>query len=270
MYPSPALFPTPQHTGMGFPASLPMPGAHDYAPPTGTYPYDTSAQRRRRRQSLSYPPLHGDWHGYAYAPGMPHQGSPPMMDTGCLCCQPQLPQLHPHYQTQPQYLEAPEPLMTTPAGMAMAIPQAAPRRRQIAGSVPPSAPHQQYLPLRPRKCVTFADPIAEVRVVPRHSSYDAGFDSASPLAPRRSERRNSVYVDSQGLASDYSTQALGSSYNMFTSSYTVYPTDSAVTEPRPATATSAYGSGQKAKNGRSDFSYDPRFSLSIAHLPLNG
>ncbi|KAJ2844523.1 hypothetical protein IWW36_005154, partial [Coemansia brasiliensis] len=121
-------------------------------------------------------------------PPLTHSPSPPMQPVSCSCCPPQS-----QYSIPIPYAEPAEPPYQ-PLAMSMPIPMPTP---------------SDYFPVRqkPRKRVTFADPIAEIRVVPCYASSAPENINHIPThsqipSSRRSERRNS---ESYSLVSDFSS-----------------------------------------------------------------
>ncbi|KAJ2312147.1 hypothetical protein IWW52_001927 [Coemansia sp. RSA 2704] len=226
------------------PASIPLPGVLDIGPrlsqaDADRYSYENPAMySSQRHQVLSYPPAHGEcrcsdccYSGYdgmssydgmngydnmgGYVHSVPRRSpSPPLQDSSCSCCPRQ-----PHYGVHPYY-EPAEQLASS-----MPIPMPTPMG-YLTGSMPAYAPPTRQ---RPRKRVTFADPIAEVKVVPRHSSSAPEQGSQSPMPhfpaqlPTVSRRERRSSVGAQVPDSEYSSQALINDFKNLTSSYTLNP-----------------------------------------------
>ncbi|KAJ2712102.1 hypothetical protein H4R19_002929 [Coemansia spiralis] len=159
--------------------------------------------------------------------------SPPLDGSPCACC----PQPYAYSQHVP-YLELSEPALDRTMPMPMPWPMA-----NTMGYMSASMP-SYALPMRqkPRKRVTFADPIAQYRVVPCGSS--SAPERARPLfvePPAAGQRRcrDSIGLHrdrSQSLTGSHSSHSMvasgdhglasGSDYNghtMLLSSYTIHP-----------------------------------------------
>ncbi|KAJ2784155.1 hypothetical protein H4R18_001282 [Coemansia javaensis] len=221
--------------------------------------------------------------------------SPPLDELPCACC----PQ--PYAQKAPYHLSQHEPTLADAAPMSMPIPASVPMGYPLSMSMPTYGGLRVHQ--KPRKRVTFADPIAEYRIVP----------CEAPLAPEhpymaqaeqpalgRSRRRDSIilYRDraqsapvdygqpgyAPAAAGDYSGLGLGSGHGMLLSSYTIYPADEDrgkkrhVADARPAaphksqsrrmSMISSYGGGGDGAPFYQPFAYNEKFSLSSEHLPL--
>ncbi|KAJ2817882.1 hypothetical protein IWW50_006011 [Coemansia erecta] len=315
------------------PASIPLPGSLDIGPglpqmAPDNYSYENSGvYRNRRAQTLSYPSSHGECtcgcNGYdmgGYAHSVPrHSPSPPLLEPSCSCCPPQS-----QYGMHNSYYE-PEPLCgSVPMSMPLPLPMPAPSNYYV-GSVPTYALQPRQ---KPRKRVTFADPIAEIKVVPCRASSAPECKSRTPIEPfpaqphvsGRRERRDSI-TGTQMLDSSFIGQSIASGLDMLTGSYTLHPnaakrssrkkgshssssSDSKLkkrsspcpnngaveipgsTEARKSSGhrtsherrKSDYGSHARESHGHTKanhsnamgrHAYDERFSLSMAHLPLN-
>ncbi|PIA16128.1 hypothetical protein COEREDRAFT_81564 [Coemansia reversa NRRL 1564] len=187
--------------------------------------------------------------------------------------------------------------MSMPALMSM------PQHYQSA-----SMPAYQKLPMKPRKRVTFADPIAEYKVLPHEASSAPEHSEAelTRFSTRRHgsgrERRNSIMTFPDGSHplsgehSIYSNQGLATGLDMLVGSFPMQPplpprgspghkkrlsTSSMaasveyepgyVAEPRKSSTSRRHHERRKSDyNAHPTFSYNEKFSLSRAHLPING
>ncbi|KAJ1732735.1 hypothetical protein LPJ61_001908 [Coemansia biformis] len=255
------------------PVSIPLPGLMDIGPRRpqvgpDAYSFESQAPRHRHGhghghgQMMSHAPFRSADYGCSccYNPGGylaadPRQSpSPPLDGSPCACC----PQPYAYPQQVP-YFELTEPALGRAAPMSMPVPMPSPMN-YMSMSMPPYA-----LPMtqKPRKRVTFADPIAEYKIVPCESS-SAPEHARMPLVeapiPGRCRRRNSISVHrdrNQASASDYGSHSRSSTGNyghhagaaagdasgnsMLLSSYTICPA-----------TTSGYGDSSHKRRTRSD------------------
>ncbi|KAJ2475031.1 hypothetical protein IWW56_005606 [Coemansia sp. RSA 2131] len=252
MYPMPIPSRTPsaaisQHSAPGYlrepawhggemfsksmPAPIPIPGSHDIGPHMSqmrpdSYNYETQGHYRQHRRQTNYPPLQDECgcgcnSGYGmsgYVHSVPHHSlSPLLLEPSCSCCPPQPYNMH-HSYYEPESLCGSVP-------MSMPIQMPAPMSYTPASM--PAYAHQARQ--KPRKRVTFADPIAEIKVVPCHASSAPEYGvqasvESFPTRPHASSRRSDI--NPQMLESSYGSQPLAGALNMLTSSYSLHPRSS--------------------------------------------
>ncbi|KAJ2795157.1 hypothetical protein H4R20_005975 [Coemansia guatemalensis] len=302
------------------PAAIPLPGALDIGPPLpqtkpDAYGFHNPSTRRRHGQVPSYPPAaapdsccsccynpgnfpasaaHQNHHHHHQHRSASPPPPPPLDGVPCACCPPQ-----PGYGRAGPYPEAPQMNMGGAVPMSMPAPMPMPHHYHSA-----SVPAYHKVPMKPRKRVTFADPIAEYKMLPCESS-SAPEHSEVELArvPTRRhgsgrERRNSImaFPDSNhsisGEHSIYSNQGLASGLDMLVGSFPMQPplpphaggghkkrlSASAITasttsleyEPRRPSASRKHHERRRSDGAHPTFSYNEKFSLSRAHLPING
>ncbi|KAJ2651529.1 hypothetical protein IWW40_001720 [Coemansia sp. RSA 1250] len=315
-YSMPMYHESSRHSNAPFPQSLPaaipLPGSLSLQ----SQPPLHNASGIYQSQPIKYAPhSECDCSGCRYdamdtyvhsVPPPAHSPSPPMLPAACSCCPPQS-----QYSIPIPYAEPAEPSYQ-PLAMSMPIPMPTP---------------SDFFPVRqkPRKRVTFADPIAEIRVVPSYSSSapeNINHIPAHPHSPssRRSERRTSenysLVSDFNSLASSYteyphaatyshgqtadhsqiSNQGIGHAHGYSTHRHSSTPCLSqehskakkrthpcvnqaeSVVEAKPRKSSSSGRSSHERRksdhgtyahcNPPGRLSYDERFSLSMAHLPL--
>ncbi|KAJ2079297.1 hypothetical protein H4R24_003874 [Coemansia sp. RSA 988] len=301
------------------PAAIPLPGAPDMGPQLShskpeAYSFQNPGTRRRHGQVPSYPPAAASESccSCCYNPGNFQAGAaqhqrqqhhhsssppppppPPLDGVPCVCCPPL-----PGYGRPGPYVDAHQPNMGGALPMSMPAPMSMPQHYHAA-----SMPAYHKLPMKPRKRVTFADPIAEYKMLPCESSSAPEYSEAELTrvpARRHSsghERRNSIMAfpdighSMSGEHSLYSNQGLASGLDMLVGSFPMQPplpphaghkkrlSASAIAASaasmdyesrRPATSRRHHERRRSDNNAHPTFSYNEKFSLSRAHLPING
>ncbi|KAJ2645326.1 hypothetical protein IW137_001896 [Coemansia sp. RSA 1287] len=201
------------HGSEMFPKSMPapimIPGSHELGPHMSqmrpsSYNYEAQGHyRQHQRQASNYPLLQDECacgcnSGYGmsgYVHSMPpHSLSPTLLEPSCSCCPPQ------SYNMRSSYYEPESMCGSVPMSMPIQMP--APMS-YTAASMPAYA-HQ--VRQKPRKRVTFADPIAEIKVVPCHAS------SAPEYGVQASAQSFPTHAHASGRRSDINPQMLESSY----------------------------------------------------------